>query len=236
MGQTGPSERLINELTIPQNQIFSVSAVDASRNSRYNTRPAFAPTQSSWATIPRGGDDDKNSASTTAPDMSSLLSGLNSLPGMPDLSQPPSPEQMQQSMAQFQTLLSSPQFQSILNDPQKLDEQMDVIRQAILNSIKEMEKGDNPMMTMMMEQVKSQVAGSFPGGWDGIKALIEDEAKFKEMAKGFVDVVKGLEEEDWSSIMSQMGAAGMGGGMPGMGLPGMDMANTLAGLDDLSED
>eukprot|EP00956_Cyclotella_meneghiniana_P012537 scaffold17839_cov72-Cyclotella_meneghiniana.AAC.4 len=207
-----PSERLrkrAHKLPSPQNQIFSVSAVDASRSSRFNTRPAFAPTQSSWATIPRGGDDDKNSASATTPDMSSLLSGLNGLPGMPDLSQPPSPEQMQQSMAQFQSLLSSPQFQSILNDPQKLDEQM---------------------------EVKSQVASSFPGGWDGIKALIEDEAKFKEMARGFVDVVKGLGEEDWSSIMSQMGAAGMGGGMPGMGLPGMDTANTLAGLDDLSED
>ena len=189
-----------------------------------------------WPTIPRGGDDDTNSASTTTPDMSSLLSGLNGLPGMPDLSQPPSPEQMQQSMAQFQALLSSPQFQSILNDPQKLDEQIEAMRQAILNSIKEMEKGENPMMTMMMEQVKSQVASSFPGGWDGIKALIEDEAKWKEMMGGFVEVMKGMGEEDWNKIMSQMGAAGMGGGMPGMGLPGMDAGNTLAGLDELSED
>lgn len=168
--------------------------------------------------------------------MSSLLSGLNGLPGMPDLSQPPSPEQMQQSMAQFQALLSSPQFQSILNDPQKLDEQVEVMRQAILNSIKEMEKGDNPMMTMMMEQVKSQVASSFPGGWDGIKALIEDEAKWKEMVGGFVEVMKGMGEEDWNQIMNQMGGAALGGGMPGMGLPGMDTANTLAGLDELSED
>lgn len=168
--------------------------------------------------------------------MSSLLSGLNGLPGMPDLSQPPSPEQMQQSMAQFQALLSSPQFQSILNDPQKLEEQMEVMRQAILKSIQEMEKGDNPMMTMMMEQVKSQVASSFPGGWDGIKALIEDEAKWKEMMGGFVEVMKGMGEEDWSNIMSQMGGAGMGGMPGGMGLTGMDTDNTLAGLDELSED
>lgn len=186
--------------------------------------------------IPRGGADDANSASTTTPDMSSLLSGLNGMPGMPDLSQPPSPEQMQQSMAQFQALLSSPQFQSILNDPQKLDEQMEVMRQAILKSIQEMEKGDNPMMVMMMEQVKSQVASSFPGGWDGIKALIEDEAKWKEMMSGFVEVMKGMGEDDWNKIMSQMGDVGMSGGMPGMGLSGMDTANTLAGLDELSED
>jgi hypothetical protein len=33
-----------------------------------------------------------------------------------------------------------------------------------------------------------------------------------------------------------MGDVGMSGGMPGMGLSGMDTANTLAGLDELSED
>eukprot|EP00804_Cyclotella_cryptica_P019253 CCRYP_006148-RB/>CCRYP_006148-RB protein AED:0.42 eAED:0.42 QI:0/-1/0/1/-1/0/1/0/155 len=155
---------------------------------------------------------------------------------MPDLSQPPSPEQMQQSMAQIQSLLSSPQFQSILNDPSKMEEQMEVMRQAMLSAIKEMEKGDNPMMTMMMEQVKSQVASSFPGGWDGVKALVEDEAKWKEMMGGFVDVMKSMGEEDWTSIISQMGGAGMGGGPNGMGLPGMDTSATLAGLDELSED
>lgn len=116
-----------------------------------------------------------------------------------------------------------------------------MMRQAVLNAIKEMEKGDNPMMTIMMEQVKSQMASSFPGGWDGIKALIEDEAKWKEMVGGFVDVMKGMGEDDWANIMSQMGGAGMGGmgmggGLPGMGLPGMDTADTLAGLDELSED
>jgi hypothetical protein len=117
-----------------------------------------------------------------------------------------------------------------------MEEQMEVMRQAMLNAIKEMEKGDNPMMTMMMEQVKSQIASSFPGGWDGVKALIEDEAKWKEMMGGFVDVMKSMGEEDWTNIISQMGGAGMGGGLSGMGLPGMDTSETLAGLDELSED
>lgn len=168
--------------------------------------------------------------------MNSLLSGLNGLPGLPDLSQPPSPEQMQQSMAQIQSLLSSPQFQSILNDPTKMEEQIEVMRQAMLNAIKEMEKGDNPMMIMMMEQVKSQIANSFPGGWDGVKALIEDEAKWKEIMSGFVDVMKSMGEEDWANMISRMGGATMEGGLSEMGLPGIDTSDTLAGLDELSED
>lgn len=113
-----------------------------------------------------------------------------------------------------------------------------------------MENGDNPMMKMMMEQMKSQMAGAFPGGWDGMKEIVTNQEKWKEMMGGLVEVVKGMGEEDFQMIMNQMsGAAGMGMGgaggmgMPpgmgmggGMGMPGLDDASgTLAGLDDLSE-
>jgi hypothetical protein len=176
---------------------------------------------------------------------------------MPDLSQPPTPQQLEQSMEQFQQLLSSPQFKEMLNDPAKLNEQLETMRQALLSALHEMENGDNPMMKMMMEQMKSQMAGVFPGGWDGMKALITDQEKWKEMMGGLVEVVKGMGEEDLKMIMNQMsGAAAMGGGgggmglppgmgsgmgmppgMGGMGMPGLDddASGTLAGLDDLSE-
>lgn len=106
-----------------------------------------------------------------------------------------------------------------------------------------MENGDNPMMKMMMEQMKSQMAAAFPGGWDGMKEIVTNQEKWKEMMGGLVEVVKGMGEEDFQMIMNQMGgAAGMGGGMGmpsgmgGMGMPGLDdAAGTLAGLDDLSE-
>jgi hypothetical protein len=162
---------------------------------------------------------------------------------MPDLSQPPSPEQLEQSIQQFQSLLSSPQFKEILNDPIKLEEQLETMRQALLSALEEMENGDNPMMKMMMGQMKSQMASVFPGGWDGMKELVMNQEKWKEMMGGLVEVVKGMGEEDFQMIMNQMsGAAAMGGmggmGMPpGMGgMPGLDDASgTLAGLDDLSE-
>lgn len=175
--------------------------------------------------------------------------------GMPDLNSPPSPEQLQQSMEQMTALLSSPQFKEMLNDPAKLEESLETMRQSLLGVLEEMEKGDNPMMKMMMEQMKQQMASSFPGGWDGMKAMVTDQAKWKEMMGGLVDLMKSLGEEDLNAIMGQMagmgggmpGMGGMGGGMPGMGgLPGMggstlgdalggDSAGTLAGLDDLSE-
>ena len=82
--------------------------------------------------------------------------------------------------------------------------------------------------------------------------LVENEEKWKVTMSGFIDVIKSMGDEDWSSIMNGMG--GMGGGMPGMGgmggFPGMgagaagstlgdafggDSAGTLAGLDELSE-
>ena len=145
-------------------------------------------------------------------------------------------------------MLSSPQFKEMLNDPEKLEEQLETMRQSLLGALQEMEKGDNPMMKMMMEQMKQQLASSFPGGWDGLKALIEDPAQWKEMMGGLVEVVKNMGDEEWAQIMGQMGGMpGMGGGMPGMGgmggmggLGGMpdlgDTAGTLAGLDDLAED
>ena len=191
--------------------------------------------------IPRGGADDESSSSS-APDMSSLLSGM----GMPGGGAPPSPEEMQKSMEQFSSMLSSPQFKEMLNDPEKLDVQLETMRQSLLGALQEMEKGDNPMMKMMMEQMKQQLASSFPGGWDGLKAMIEDQAQWKEMMGGLVEVVKNMGEEEWAQIMGQMGGdmPGMGGGMPGMGgmggmggMPGLgDTAGTLAGLDDLAED
>mmetsp|Transcript_38677 Transcript_38677/g.67870 ORF Transcript_38677/g.67870 Transcript_38677/m.67870 type:complete len:189 (+) Transcript_38677:1090-1656(+) len=185
--------------------------------------------------------------------MSSLLSGMNLPGGMPDLSQPPNPEQIAQSMEQFTSLLSSPQFKEMMANPAKMEESLETLRIALLGALEEMEKGDNPMMKMMMEQMKVQLAQAFPGGWDGLKAMIEDADQWKEMMGGLVDVLKSLGEEDLNNIMSQMaGMGGMGGGgMPGMGgmggmgggMPGMggnsafggDTTGTLAGLDDLSE-
>ena len=141
----------------------------------------------------------------------------------------------------------------MLNDPTKLNEQLETMRQALLSALNEMEKGDNPMMKLMMEQMKSQMAGVFPGGWDGMKEIVTNEEKWKEMMGGLVEVVKGMGEEEFQMIMNQMsgaaggmggmGGAGMGGagmgmppGMGGMGMPGLDDASgTLAGLDDLSE-
>lgn len=161
---------------------------------------------------------------------------------------PPSPEQIQQSMEQFTSLLSSPQFKEMLNDPTKMEASLETMRNSLLSALEEMEKGDNPMMKIMLEQMKSQLAQSFPGGWDGLKELIEDADKWKEMMGGLMDVMKSLGDEDWSKIMSQMmmgGMGGMGGGMGGMGdmmsgntlgdAFGGDTSGTLAGLDDLSE-
>jgi len=128
----------------------------------------------------------------------------------------------------------------MLNDPTKLNEQLETMRQALLSALNEMENGDNPMMKLMMEQMKSQMAGVFPGGWDGMKEIVTNEEKWKEMMGGLVEVVKGMGEEDFQMIMNQMSGAG-GMGMPpgmggGMGMPGLDdTSGTLAGLDDLSE-
>jgi len=183
--------------------------------------------------------------------------GMGGAGGMPDMSSPPSPEQIQQSMEQFTSLLASPQFKEIMNDPTKLAGALETMRTSLQNALEEMEKGDNAMMKIMMEQMKSQLAQAFPGGWDGLKELIDDKDKWAEMMGGLVDVLKSLGEEDLNAIMGQMagaaGMGGMGGGMPGMGgmggmggMPGMggntlgdalggDIAGTLAGLDDLSE-
>ena len=167
-------------------------------------------------------------------------------------------------MEQFTSLLSSPQFKEMLADPSKMEAQLETMRLSLVSALDEMEKGDNPMMKMMLEQMKGQLAGSFPGGWDGLRGMINDADKWKEMMGGLIDVIKSLGEEDLGMIMQQMMAAGagggamggMGGGLPGMGgmggaggmggMPGMgggstlgdalgDAAGTLAGLDDLSE-
>ncbi|KAL7466898.1 hypothetical protein ACHAXS_007172 [Conticribra weissflogii] len=140
---------------------------------------------SSWIQIPRGGADESsnnnsnnNNNSNGASSMKSLLDAMSAgNSGLPDLSAPPSPEQLQQSMAQFQALLASPQFQAILNDPSKLEEQLENARQNVLKLLHDLENGEgelggNPMMKMMMEQMKGQVAEVYPGGWDGLKGRL----------------------------------------------------------------
>mmetsp|Transcript_13073 Transcript_13073/g.23711 ORF Transcript_13073/g.23711 Transcript_13073/m.23711 type:complete len:271 (+) Transcript_13073:142-954(+) len=199
--------------------------------SSISSNQAFVTKSTTWKTIPRGGADGDNSSSSSTPDMSSLLSGMNLPGGMPDLSQPPDMAQIAQSMEQITALLSSPQFKEIMNDPAKLEASLETMRLSLLGALEEMENGDNAMMKMMMEQMKVQLAGAFPGGWDGLKGMIEDAEQWKEMMGGLVEVVKGLGEEDLKNIMSQMaGAAGMGG-MAGGGMPGMGgMGGGMAGM------
>jgi len=140
-----------------------------------------------------------------------------------------------------------------------MEASLETMRQSLLNALEEMEKSDNAMMTMMLEQIKSQVVTAFPGGWEGLKAMITDPALWKEMTGGLVDAMRSLGEEDLKVIMNQaIGAAGsslpgLGGsagsaaaGRLGEGFPniggstlgdalGGDAPGTLAGLDDLSE-
>lgn len=141
-----------------------------------------------------------------------------------------------------------------------MEEQLENARVNLLKLLSDLENGEgelggNPMMKMMMDQMKEQVGQMYPGGWDGLKELVENEEKWKVTMSGFIDVIKSMGDEDWSSIMNGMGGmGGMGGGMPGMGgmggFPGMgagaagstlgdafggDSAGTLAGLDELSE-
>lgn len=162
-------------------------------------------------------------------------------------------------MEQITSLLSSPQFKDMMADPAKMEASLETLRLALLGALEEMEKGDNPMMTLMLGQIKGQVGAAFPGGWDGLKAMIGDAAQWKQMTGGLMDVMSSLGEDDLKSIMDQaMGAAaggmpglggapgagaagGLGGGFPGLGgntlgdALGGDVAGTLAGLDDLSE-
>ena len=207
-------------------------------------RPAIA--------IPRGGSDGSSSSSAPGDDfLGSLLSGMN-LPGMGGpgglsdiLNQPPpGPEQIQQTMEQMMSLLSSPQVREMMNDPAKMEASLEAMRKSILSALNEMENGDNVMVRMMLEQMKGQVGQSFPGGWDGLRELIEDPDKWRMMMGGMIDAMKSLGEEDIGNIMAQISSmgGGMGGMMPGTGGStlgdafGDDHSGTLAGLDDLSED
>jgi hypothetical protein len=167
---------------------------------------------------------------------------------------PPGPEQIQQTIEQFATLLTSPQVQEMMANPAKMDETLETMRTSIMTALNEMEHGDNVMIKMMLTQMKEQVGQSFPGGWEGLKQLIEDPLQWREMTSALVDAMRNLGEDDIKNIMAQMsamgGAGGGGGGIGGMqgGLGGMggmggatlgdtyDGAGTLAGLDDLSED
>jgi hypothetical protein len=161
---------------------------------------------------------------------------------------PPGPEQIQQTMEQMMSLLSSPQVREMMNDPAKMEASLETMRTSLLSALNEMENGDNVMVRMMLEQMKGQVGEAFPGGWEGLRELIEDPEKWRMMMGGMMDAMRSLGEEDIGKIMSQItsmggGMPGMGGGMPGMGGGGFlgdafgdDDAGTLAGLDDLSED
>jgi len=178
--------------------------------------------------------------------------------GLPDLSKPPSAEQLAQSMEQITSIFSSPQFKEMLSDPAKMETSLETLRVSLLKALEEMEKGDNPMMTIMLAQIKSQVGAAFPGGWDGLKAIVIDPAQWKEMTGGLIDAMRSLGEADLKSLMDQAmaaatgglpelggpgagGAGGLGGGFPSVGRSmlgdplGGDTAGTLAGLDDLSE-
>lgn len=142
-----------------------------------------------------------------------------------------------------------------MENPTKMDETLETMRTSIMAALNEMENGDNVMVKMMLNQMKEQVGQSFPGGWDGLKQLIEDPEQWREMTSALVEAMRNLGENDIKNIMAQMaamggaaGGGGIGGGMPGgqggmgMGMGGptlgdtFDDAGTLAGLDDLSED
>ena len=190
---TSASAAFLSSICNAQFATQLLSCVSAEATSNRPHRPTFVRRQrlststgSLFNTIPRGGAD--GDSSSAAPDMSSLLSGMD-IPGMPDMSQPPSPEQIQQSMEQFSSVLSSPQFKEMLNDPSKMEASLETMRTSLLSALEEMEKGDNPMMAMMLEQMKGQLAGSFPGGWDGLVELVNDPAKWKEMMGGLMDVM-----------------------------------------------
>lgn len=146
-------------------------------------------------------------------------------------------------------------------NPTKMDETLETMRTSIMAALNEMENGDNVMVKMMLNQMKGQVGQSFPGGWDGLKQLIEDPEQWREMTSTLVEAMRNLGEDDIKNIMAQMAAmggagggmmgggkggggigGGMSGGLGGMGMGGAtlgdtyDDAGTLAGLDDLSED
>lgn len=226
--------------------------------------------------IPRGGESDgfpsssksgksssKKSSSSSSSSLSSslsdsLFSGLNMPDNISDLlnnQSPPGPEQIQQTIEQFANLLTSPQVQEMMANPAKMTETLETMRTSIMAALNEMENGDNVMVKMMLNQMKEQVGQSFPGGWEGLKQLIEDPEQWREMTSALVEAMRNLGEDDIKNIMAQMaamggagmmGGGGIGGGMPG-GIGGMGMggatlgdtyddAGTLAGLDDLSED
>merc|ERR1719232_172003 len=95
-------------------------------------RPGPTTPRSPWGVVPRGGSDDGGEPSSA--EVSSFLSGMD-LPGMPDLSKPPSAEQMQQGMEQLTSMLSSPQFKDMLSDPTKMEEALESMRKSLLTTL-----------------------------------------------------------------------------------------------------
>ncbi len=193
--------------------------VDAANGPHRRRRGVGYTTGSARPTIaiPRGGSDGSSSSGDDF--FGSLFSGMN-LPGMGSLSDvlnqpPPGPEQIQQTMEQMMSLLSSPQVREMMNDPAKMEASLEAMRASLLSALNEMENGENVMMRMMLEQMKGQVGQSFPGGWEGLRELIEDPEKWRMMMGAMVDAMRSLGEEDIGKIMSQI--ASMGGGMPETG-------------------
>lgn len=55
-----------------------------------------------------------------------------------------------------------------------MEEQLENARVNLLKLLSDLENGEgelggNPMMKMMMDQMKEQVGQMYPGGWDGLK-------------------------------------------------------------------
>ena len=106
-------------------------------------------------------------------------------------------------MEQMTFLLSSPQFEDMVLDPTKMEGGLGKMRTALLLALEEMENGNNPTMTMMTEQMESQVVQAFP--WD------RDPERWEEMTGGLMDAMRSLGEEDLNNLVNQMARAAMEG-------------------------
>ena len=92
------------------------------------------------------------------------------------------------------SLLSLPQVREMMNDPAKMEASLETMRTSLLSALNEMENGDNVMVRMMLEQMKGQVGEVFPGGWEGLRELIEDPEKWRMLMGGMMDAMRSLGE------------------------------------------
>ena len=77
------------------------------------------------------------------------------------------------------SLLSLLQVQEMMNDPAKIKASLKTMCTSLVLALNEMENGDNGMVRMMLEQMKVQVGEAFPGGWEGLRELIDDPEKWR---------------------------------------------------------